>query len=113
MGKTCLALFTMEIVTNLEEVMSPAEASVFKYGLRHYIDEEKALSRLRQVEIAKKEHEKGARAIEGIGQLIGVIDPRTYFRWQQEDPDFWRDKKNVDKFLKDNKQCSVPRFGNK
>lgn len=93
--------------------MTPAEATIFRHGLKHYIAEEKAMSRLKQIEIAKREHAKGARAIEGLGQLIGVIDPRTYFRWMQEDPDFWKDKKNVDKFLKDNKQCSVPRKGNK
>ena len=103
----------MHIVTNLEEVMSPAEASVFQYGLRHYIDEEKAMSRLRQLKIAKREHALGARAVEGIGQLIGVVDSRNYFRWMQEDPDFWRDSKNIDKFLKDNEECAVKRTGNK
>jgi hypothetical protein len=103
----------MEIITNLDQAMSPAEASVFKHGLKHYIDEEKAMTRLRQIKTAKIEREKGARSVEGLGQLIGVVDSRNYFRWLQEDPDFWRDGKNIDKFLKDNEQCAVPRFGNK
>jgi hypothetical protein len=103
----------MDVITNLEQAMSPQEATLFKHGLKHYVDEEKAMTRLRQLKIAKREHAKGARAVEGLGQLIGVVDARNYFRWMREDPDFWRDSKNIDKFLSDNKQCAVPRKGNK
>ena len=35
--------------------------------------------------------------------LEGVVDARTWFRWQQEDPDFWKDDSKVKKILKDNK----------
>mgnify|MGYP003659783009 FL=1 len=35
-------------------------------------------------------------------ELMSVVDARTWFRWQQEDPHFWSDKKNIEKFTKDN-----------
>lgn len=34
--------------------------------------------------------------------LTGVIDARTYFRWLQTDPDFFRDKGNWKRFVRDN-----------
>tara|TARA_R100000664_G_C2701200_1_gene101436 strand:+ start:192 stop:509 length:318 start_codon:yes stop_codon:yes gene_type:complete len=37
-------------------------------------------------------------------RLEGVVDLRTWFRWQQQDPYFWHDDKNVKKFFKDNKE---------
>jgi len=34
--------------------------------------------------------------------LRAVVDMATYIRWQQTDPFFWHDKKNVKKFVADN-----------
>jgi hypothetical protein len=33
---------------------------------------------------------------------MSVVDARTWFRWQQVDPHFWSDTKNIEKFTKDN-----------
>jgi len=35
-------------------------------------------------------------------ELLSVTDARTWFRWQQVDPHFWADKKNIDRFTQDN-----------
>ena len=34
--------------------------------------------------------------------LTGIIDARTYFRWLQTDPDFFKDKGNWKRFVRDN-----------
>ena len=34
--------------------------------------------------------------------LTGIIDARTYFRWLQTDPHFFKDKGNWRRFVKDN-----------
>lgn len=34
--------------------------------------------------------------------LTGIIDARTYFRWLQTDPNFFKDKANWKRFVKDN-----------
>tara|TARA_B110000014_G_C19568667_1_gene303038 strand:+ start:44 stop:364 length:321 start_codon:yes stop_codon:yes gene_type:complete len=39
-------------------------------------------------------------------RLEGVIDARTYMRWQAVDPHFWDDDANVKKFLKDNRETT-------
>ena len=38
-------------------------------------------------------------------ELESVVPKRTYFRWLQEDPNFWDYPKNVKKFLQDNPEC--------
>lgn len=38
------------------------------------------------------------------GRRCGVVDVKTFLHWQQEDPHFWEDKKNVHRFFKDNPQ---------
>lgn len=88
--------------------MTPLEATIFRHGLKHYVNQEKAMAQIRQVNRKRSEYMKEARQVDGLGQLIGVIDARIYFRWMQEDPDFWNDKKNVDKFMKDNPEYAMP-----
>ena len=60
------------------------------------------VGRVRSVEISptelRFESESEAGAI--------LVDARTWFRWQQEDPDFWKDDSNVKKILKDNKELT-------
>lgn len=64
----------------------------------------------RQAAIAKRMQEQGSRRIDGVGQKIGGIDPRLYFRWHQEKPGCWRDKNFVSEFLRDNPQCRAPGY---
>lgn len=39
-------------------------------------------------------------------RLTGVVDARTYMRWQQVDPHFWEDDNNVKRILKDNPEMT-------
>ena len=41
-----------------------------------------------------------------IGEKVRSYDARTWFRWRKEDPHFWDDKKNVEKFAKDNPEVN-------
>jgi len=43
----------------------------------------------------------------GTMRLDGVIDARTYFRWQQEDPDFWKDESNWRRMKQDSPELAV------
>ena len=45
---------------------------------------------------------EGAVAIEGLGQKLGEIPARTYFRWLQDKPGCWQDREFTHEFFKDN-----------
>jgi hypothetical protein len=68
-----------------------------------YVAMEKAKYRRRAGSIFQRyknyQHNKKAEL-----RLEGVVDARTWFRWQQEDPYFWHDDSNVKKILKQNKE---------
>jgi len=72
---------------------------------KDYVRAEKAKYRKRAGSIFQRyknyQHNKKAEL-----HLEGVIDARTWFRWVQQDPDFWKDDSNVKKFLKDNKEAT-------
>jgi len=70
---------------------------------------EKATYAIRQGRIgqAVKATGTGAKHANGLGQLRACIDARTYFRWMQEDRNFWSDKSNREKFFKDNPEVLV------
>lgn len=67
------------------------------------IPDEKAQAEIRQAEIAKQMD--ASKRIEGLGQLIGRVDARIFFRWWQQEPGCWRDEGFIKKFLKDNPNC--------
>jgi len=46
----------------------------------------------------------GEKSIDGIGENYATMDSRMFHRQMQNDPDFWRDPKNVQQFFKDNPQ---------
>ena len=71
---------------------------------------EKAAIRARQPLIAKELRDRGSAWMDGIGQHMARIDSRVYWRWEQQYPGFWRDKANVDKFLKDNPCYCAPGY---
>lgn len=77
----------------------------FERELRLGFELEKAQYKARQMAIREQEKGVGRKMFDGIGQVTGIIDARTYFRWQQEDPDFWNDDGNYRKFLRDNPEC--------
>lgn len=71
--------------------------------------EKKEVTR-RQLGIAKRMQAEGSRRINGIGQKIGGIDPRLYFRWDQEHKGCWQNPEFVRDFLRDNPQCCAPGY---
>ena len=67
---------------------------------------EKETYKDRQRAVAKAhEHLKGAKSKHF--KPVGAIDARTFLRWEQQDPGFWSDKGNRDKFYKDNPECRI------
>lgn len=75
--------------------------------IRSGLNVEKVLMEEQMARNAKYEEAiTDARTVDGLGQRVGVIPSRVYFRWiHQEGADFWRDPKNREKFFKDNPQC--------
>ena len=73
--------------------------------LNNYIDKEKNGYKNRQTSIARKyrnyERKRGSEF-----DLAAVVDARTFFRWQQEDPQFWEDPANIKRVTKDNPETA-------
>lgn len=65
---------------------------------------EKARSVVKKAEIARILEKCGSIRTPGVGQRVGVVDARTFFRWHQENPGFWDHKQSRDRFLADNPQ---------
>ena len=76
---------------------------VLREGLgKDWLLNEKEHQRKEMIRIALEEKAEVRKTVEGIGQLTGRIPARMYFRWLKEDPHFWDDPKNKEKFFKDN-----------
>lgn len=56
----------------------------FEQEILGRIPEEKIQAQLRQEKIARVMHQVGSVQMETLGQKIAVIDPRLFFRMQQE-----------------------------
>lgn len=67
------------------------------------ISDEKAQAEIRQAQIAKQL--EASKHIEGLGQLIGKVDARVFFRWWQAEPGCWTDEAFIKRFLQDNPNC--------
>jgi hypothetical protein len=64
------------------------------------IERERADTRRRMIKAAVPY--RNANRQMGELTLSGIIDARTFFRWMQTDPDFWRDRNNWKRFVRDN-----------
>lgn len=53
---------------------------------------------------------EGSSRMDGLGQKMGSIPGRIYFRWQQMLPGCWQDKQFVEEFLYDNPACCAPGY---
>lgn len=86
--------------------------------LREFVDEvqatipeEKVKQNLELAKTARALRAAGSvRTSEGLGQKIGSIPGRVYFRWQQEFPGCWQDDEFVSAFLADNPECCAPGY---
>lgn len=74
------------------------------------VPEEKARSVIRQAEIARIMEKSGSLNMNGLGQKIGGVDRRTFFRWHQQYPGCWSDKSFVREFLRDNENARAPGY---
>ena len=82
----------------------PAE---FERELRHggrlarAMAREKALTdrRLARAALPYRDYERRRGAEQN---LRAVVDARTFMRWQLTDPNFWTDRRNLEKFIQDN-----------
>lgn len=63
---------------------------------------EKARAVLKQAEIARALQIQGVTKSDGLGQLIGRVDARTFMRWWQEHKGCWNDPGFIKEFLKHN-----------
>lgn len=92
-----------EIVTHLpESFLREFEAEVLGQ-----IPAEKVKADLDSVAIKKVLINEGATCVEGLGQKLGEIPARVYFRWLQEQQGCWQDKGFVNEFFKDNPQLKA------
>lgn len=66
---------------------------------------EKARAVLRQAQLARAMELEGVVKSDGLGQKIGSVDSRTFFRWQQEHPGCWMNEEFIFEFLKNNPPC--------
>lgn len=63
----------------------------------------------RQKAIANAEQYEKRRTVDGLGQLIGVIDLKTYLLWDQAERGCWGSKRFKREFLRDNPECRAAR----
>lgn len=71
---------------------------------------EKARAAAEQTRIAQKLHAEGSRFVPGLGQKIGSIDARTYFRHLQENPGSMRDPTYIQELLRDSPKLCAPGY---
>lgn len=69
------------------------------------VPDEKAKAVLDRASIARVLAAAGSVRRDGLGQRAGVVDARTFFRFHQQDPGCWNNKKFRDEFLGDNPHC--------
>lgn len=69
------------------------------------IPAEKVKADLNQAMIGRALIKEGAVAAPGgLGQKLGEVDARTFFRWSQEHENCWSDRSFIHEFFKDNPQ---------
>lgn len=71
---------------------------------------EKLRERLRQISAWRTMQAADSVKVDGLGQKIGEISARTFFRWQREFPGCWQDPAFVKKMLKDNPAMRAPGY---
>lgn len=71
---------------------------------------EKARAREEQTRIAQKLAREGSRYVPGIGQKMGSIDRRTYFRHELANPGCMRDETYINELLRDSPKLRAPGY---
>ena len=98
-------MFTQDSLNEVEEIRDAINAKV-----KGELPAEKARAVEEQTRIAQKLQAEGSRHIEGLGQKIGTIDARTYFRHLQQYPDSMRDPTYIQELLRDSPKLCAPGY---
>jgi hypothetical protein len=74
--------------------------------LYHYLKRERHHSPRRIRAVARRMHgfQQNNRSEH---RLLAAVPAREFFRWKEEDPDFWRDNKNLKSLKRDNPDLPV------
>lgn len=91
-------------------VYNAEEAQALNDRVFREVPAEKAKAVLNQAMIARVLEKTGSIRTEGVGQRVGIVDARTFFRFQQEFPGCWNDKGFRDEFLRDNPHLCAPGY---
>ena len=76
-------------------------------GLLHnYIQRERARSKDRIRAVAER-FWKRVQNTKSEHRLLAAVPAREFFRWQQEDPHFWEDDKNLKSLKRDNPDMAI------
>lgn len=78
-------------------------------NIRLGIGQEKVLQKQRMIEVARLEAMIPRKTVEGLGQLVGIIDEEVYQRWHAFDRGCWSDKKFKREFFRDNPEYRASR----
>jgi hypothetical protein len=93
---------------------SPDEVEELRQAMNRKVQAElpaeKARARDEQTKIAQKLGREGSVHIPGIGQKIGSIDARTFFRLRQENPGCMEDPTFVRELLRDSPKLRAPGY---
>lgn len=63
---------------------------------------EKVAQEIEEDKIGKLLIEEGAHKVDGLGQMMGKIPVREFYRWHQSHPGCWQDDGFVREFFRDN-----------
>jgi hypothetical protein len=84
-----------DFMRNLEREL---RLEVPKEKIRHY---QIATKRIKEEQYAGL----FTKHVDGLGERVGSVPLRTYFRWDQAERGCWGDKAFREKFFKDNPEC--------
>lgn len=74
------------------------------------IPAEKAAQEIEEQKLAKLLIEDGAHKVDGLGQKMGSVPVREFFRWQQAQPGCWQDDQFISEFFRDNRHLMAPGY---
>lgn len=88
----------LDIITKVPESF----LAEFEDEFQKSVPAEKVRATLNQAFIGRALVAEGACAVEGLGQKLGEVDARTYFRWLQQKNYSWGEKSAIHEFFADN-----------
>lgn len=74
-------------------------------GIRTGWNKELVLQEQRMKENARLEAMTPRKTVEGLGQLVAIIDLQNYLRWDDAEKGCWNDKKFKAEYIRDNPDC--------